>query len=289
MSQLALLGSPALSLSKKAEAVATPKQATVWRFRCPDDSLCGVAWLTGIAGTFLLIGIVGMLRFQNFEPITFAGRAGLGAVDNDSTDVSMAELLAEVEESQENPTEEVVEETLEIPEPVEVQIETLELPEMMEPLVTEDLFTVPAAPKIETVQKPVDPAKPKPKTQPRPAVAKPASRPATSTMTTAGGTAGSGGGGGGTGRAGAGAGKGRLPTPPFPSGARSRGVTGTVTFSLRVSPAGKVEYAAVVSSNCSNGGFTASEQSQLSSYICRNWYLPGRMGNLRLPVRFQLR
>lgn len=291
MSQTAIFAPPVVSLPTKAVDVRSARPATSRLFRHQDESICGLCWLVAIAGSFLLIGIVGMLRFQDFEPITFSGRAGLGAVDNDATDVSMAELLAEVEESQVNPTEEVVDEVLEVPETPEVPIEALELPELAEALVTEDLFTVPAAPKVETVLKPVDPVQPKPKPQakPRPTVAKPASRRATSTATTAGGTEGSGGGGGGTGKAGAGAGKGRLPTPPFPSGARSRGVKGTLTFSLRISPAGKVEYAAVVSSNCINGGFTASEQSQLAAYICRNWFLPGRMGSLRLPVRFELR
>lgn len=289
MSQMALLGSPAMSLPK-AMPGSQKRVATVSRFRFQEESLCGLCWLVAIASSFFVIGVVGMLRFDLPEPIKMSGRAGLGAVDNESTDVSMAELLAEAEADLVNPTENVVEEAVDVPEPVEVALELLDLPEPTEALVTEDVFTVPAAPKIQEALKPVDPAKPKPKEQPKPkSVARPRSSRATSTVVATGGTSGSGGGGGGSGTKGSGAGKGKVPQPPFPSGARSRGVTGVVYFNLRVSPAGKVEYAAVVSSNCTNGGFTASEQSQVASYICQNWFLPGRMGSIRVPVRFVLR
>ncbi len=288
MSNLAYLGSPAMSLPTKAGPKVQARPPGNWQIRRQEESLSGLSWLVAISGIFLLIGISG-LRFQGFEPITFSGRAGLGAVENESTDVSMAELLADAETLQENPTETPVEETLEVPVPVEVPLEMQDVPELTEALVPEDVFTIPAAPKIEVALKPVDPAAPKPKAKPKPVAAKPRSSRAASTVTATGGTEGSGGGGGGSGRTGSGAGKGKVPTPPYPSGARSRKVSGTLTFSLKVSPAGKVEYAAVVSSNCINGGFTASEQSQIASYICRNWFLPGRMGTLRLPVRFQLR
>lgn len=286
MSQLAILGSPPVSLPAKAEKTVEARTSG-WRFSRREESICGVCWLVAIAGTFLAIGIVGMAKFQAFEPISFMGRAGLGATDNESTDVSMAELLAEAEAPQVNPTEEVVEETPEVPEVVDVPVEVQDLPELAEVLDTEDVFAVPAAPKIETAMKPVDPQKPKPKAAPKPVKARVASSRAASPNAIAGGTSGQGGGGGGSGTKGSGSGKGKMPLPPFPSGAKSRNVSGVLTFSLRVSPAGKVEYAAVVASNCINGGFTASEQDQIAGYICRNWFLPGRMGNLRLPVRFR--
>lgn len=289
MSQMAFLGSPALSLSKEAVAKAEARPAKASRFCNQEESLCGLSWLIGIASIFLLIGGAGMARFEIPLEVTFSGKAGLGAVDNESTDMSMAELQALEEAPEVNPTEEVVEENLEVPEPVEMTLELQDLPEITEALITEDVFTVPAAPKIDVALTPVDPAKPKPKTQPRPVAATPRSSRAASTVAAPGGTVGNGGGGGGNGRVGAG-GKGKFPKPYYPSGARSRRVSGSVTFRIRISPAGTVESADVVSSSCSNGGFTASEQSQISSFICRNWRFPeGMMGTRNLPIRFDLR
>lgn len=273
----------------KAMAGAQKHAATVSRFRFQEESLCGLCWLVAIASSFFVIGVVGVLRFEVPLAISLSGRAGLGAVDNESTDMSMAELQAMEEAPEVNPTEEVVEETLEVPEPIEMTLELQELPEVTEALITEDVFTVPAAPKIETALKPVDPAKPKPKPLPKSVASKPRASRATSTVTTTGGTTGSGGGGGGNGRIGAG-GKGKFPKPYYPSGARSRKVAGSLTFKLRISAAGAVESASVVSSNCSNGGFTASEQGQISAFICRNWRFPeGMMGTKSLPIRFDLR
>lgn len=259
-----------------------------FRFRCQEESLCALSWLVAISSTFLVIGIVGMLRFEVPFELTLSGRAGLGAVDSESMDMSMADLQDLEEAPQFNPTDEIVEETLEVPEPIEMTLEMQELPEVTEALITEDVFTVPAAPKLETALKPVDPAKPKPKPQPQKSIAKPRSSRATSTVTTAGGTEGSGGGGGGNGRIGAG-GKGKFPKPYYPSAAKSRKVSGSLTFSLRISPAGVVESASVISSNCTNGGFTSAEQNQISAFICRNWRFPqGMMGVRKQPLRFDL-
>lgn len=277
-----------MSLPKEAQ-MAKESSRKPGLFRCPDESLCGISWLVAIASCFFVVGVVGMIVFDVPLSITLSGRAGMGAVDNESTDMSMADLQAMEEAPQVNPTEEVVEETLEVPDPIEMSLELQELPEVTEALVTEDVFTVPAAPKIETALKPVDPAKPKPKPQSKPVNAKPRSSRATGTVATTNGTNGSGGGGGGNGRVGAG-GKGKFPKPSYPSGARSRKVSGSLTFRLRISAAGAVESASVVSSNCSNGGFTAAEQSQISSFICRTWRFPeGMMGTKTLPLRFDLR
>ncbi|SKA91885.1 hypothetical protein SAMN02745166_01806 [Prosthecobacter debontii] len=289
MSQMALLASPVVSLPTKA-ATAAPRVSSKpsLRLRCQDENLCALSWLVAISGTFLLIGIVGMLRFEIPLPFTLSGRAGLGAADNEFTDMSMADLLAEAEMDQVNPTTEMQQETVEIPDPIEVPIEQLDLPEVTEALVTEDLFTVPAAPKIEEALKPVDPAKPKPISKPK-AVSKPTSSRAASTVAKPNGTSGNGGGGGGGGTVGSGLGKGIFPTPPFPSSAVSRGVTGVVRFNLRFNQLGKVEYAEVASSQCTNGGLTTAEQNVLSSYIRKTWSQRGRVGAITVALRFVIK
>lgn len=292
MSQSAFLGPPAVSLPKEANRKPEKCGVKVARFGRVEESLCGLSWLVGIAGIFLLIGGVGMARFEPHFEVTLSGRAGLGAVDNDSTDMSMAELLAMEEAPEVNPTQEEIQEEVVQVEPIEMTLEMQELqelPELTEALVTEDVFAVPAAPKIAVALTPVDPAKPKPKPQIRQVTEPSRGGRATSPVAMPGGTTGSGGGGGGNGTVGAG-GKGKFPKPTYPSGARSRSVSGSLTFRIQISPTGSVESAEVISSNCSNGGFTAAEQSQISAFIRRNWRFPqGMMGTRNLPIRFDLK
>lgn len=267
------------------------KVHVVRRFQDQKESLLGLSWLVAISATFLGIGILGGLRFRGYEPITFSGRAGVGAVDNEATDTSMAELLAEIAAPQTSPLVETAEvETPEVPEMEEPTVETPDLPDLTEALTVEDVFAVPAAPKIVVAQKPVEPSKPqtKPVTKKR----NPArtNQPATGTTAAPGGTTGSGGGGGGTGTAGSGAGRGRMPNPSYPSRARARGVIGTVTIRLVIGPAGRITSATVVSTNLTNGGFTSPEQSAVAADIRRNWFLPDRANQtLSLPIRFKLR
>ncbi len=282
MSHSAVLGPPALSRPSKAASDVGARPARSWRFRDQDESLCGVAWLLGIAGTFYIIGLIGFLRFEVPMTITLSGAAGIGASEVASQDTTMAELQA-MEEAPEIVSNEVdTPEIPEVPDVVEVTPEMLDLPELTEALVTEDLFTVPAAPKIETVLSPVDPAKPKPK--PQPTVAKAAPRRATSVVATPGGTQGSGGGGGGDGAVGSG-GKGKFPSPPYPSFARSRGMKGRVYLLIQVSPAGAVESVTVSSGT----GFSELDEYG-ASWVRRNWKFPsGPPRRLRLPINFNLR
>jgi len=283
---MALLGTPAMSFPNKALEVTPARPVmTAWRFRCQDESLSGLSWLVAIAGSFLLIGMVGILRFEVPLMITLSGAAGMGASEVASQDTTMAELQA-MEEAQEVISNDLeATEIIEVPEIMEVTQEMLDLPELTEALITEDLFTVPAAPKIETALRPVDPTKPKPQPKPQPKMARQQPRRATTTASgTPGGTQGSGGGGGGNGAVGSG-GKGRFPSPPYPSFARSRGMKGTVTLTVRVSPAGMVENATVSGST----GF-----SELDSYAARwvrnNWRFPtGAVRSFRLPISFKLR
>lgn len=292
---MAAFGTPQLSFatdaapgSVAAQAAGTAKST---RFRDRQESHCYLSWLVAWSGSFLLVGLVGLLLVAPLAPIELGGRPGLGATEGEATDLSMAELLADNEVDQVNPTEIEQVETVEIPDPVEVTLEIEEVPELTDVLDVEDLFTIPSAPKIETAMKPVDPAKPKPKPKPR-STAQPRSSRAASPNAMAGGTTGAGGGNGGTGTQGAGAGgKSRTPQPPYPPGARARGVQGKVFFSIRINLMGKVESAVVTSSQCTNGGFTSADQEYLASYIRRNWVLGSSYyGQTRsLPIRFVLK
>lgn len=294
MSQMATFGSAHLSFAHKAQggqaaaSISAPANST--RFRDRQENHCYLSWLVAISGSFLIVGMVGMLIAQPFGAIELGGRAGLGATDGDAIDVSMADLLADNEAPQVNPDEIPQEETPEIPTPQEMALELEDLPVLTEALDVEDLFTIPTAPKIETAMKPVDPAKPKPEPKPS-SVAKQRSSRAASPNAMAGGTTGAGGGNGGTGTQGAGAGgKSRTPQPPYPPGARSRGVVGSVSFTIRVNLLGKVESAAVTSSNGTNGGFTSADQSYVAAYIQRNWLLERFAGKIiRQSIKFELR
>jgi len=285
MSQLAFLGSPAMSLPMKVTPASPVRPVTASRFRRQEESLCAVSWLVAISGAFLLVGLVGMLRFELPMIITLSGAAGKGASEVASQDTTMAELQAMEEAPQVEANEVDTPEVIEVPELMDVQPEILDLPELTEALVTEDLFTVPAAPRIESVLTPVDPVKPKAQPKPKPMVAQKRSTPATTTASgTPGGTSGSGGGGGGNGAVGSG-GRGKFPSPPYPSFARSRGIQGSVTLTVRVSPAGMVESATVSSGT----GFSELDE-YAASWVRRNWRFPtGAVRSFRLPISFKLR
>jgi protein TonB len=284
MSQMALIGSPALSIPLQESSVTSARANTTWRFCPKEECLCGVAWLTAIAGSFLLIGLIGVLRFEVPMVITLSGAAGMGASEVASQDTTMAELQAMEEAPEVVSNEMETPEIIEVPDIVELTPEMLDLPELTEALITEDLFTVQAAPVIETVLKVVDPAKPKPKPKPQPTVAKAAPRRATSTVAAPGGTQGSGGGGGGNGAVGSG-GKGKFPAPPYPSFARSRGIKGSVTLTIRVSPSGSVDSVSVSSGT----GFSELD-NYAASWVRNNWRFPtGTVRSFRLPIAFKLR
>ena len=160
-----------------------------------------------------------------------------------------------------------------------------DLPELAEALITDDVFTVPAAPRIEDALRPIDPTPPKPKVQPAPARPR-SSRPTTVASGAQGGTQGNGGGGGGSSATGAGSGGGRMPRPSYPSSARSRGISGSMTLALSVTPAGVVESASVVSCQ---GAFTSGEQATVASFVRRNWRFPsGAYRKHTVPIVFKL-
>lgn len=278
MSQTAVIEPPHLQFRAGLQenvvrrAIATGS----WKFNTREENVTGLAWMVAITGCFLLVGLAGILFLEKPLVITLSGRAGLGASDAESTELTMAELQAMEEVREVEPVEQQQEMTLEdIPQPIDIPLDIADLPELAEALVTEDVFTVPAAPKIEEIIKPIDPTEPKPKPKPKQvAQTQPklkANRATSTAATMAGGSVGSGGGSGGNGAVGSGSGKGRFPKPNYPSTARARGVSGQVTLALSINPAGQVESASAVSSR---GGFNAEEQDAVAGFVQRNWKFP---------------
>lgn len=267
MSPTALIGSSGLDLQDKvaggSRAGALPE---TWRFRQRDENIAPLSWVVAIAASFFLIGVIGLFQKEMPLVITLGGRAGQGASDTAATDLTMAELHA-MEATPEVTEEQILPAVVPIADPIEV---LQDLPELAEALVTEDVFTVPAAPQIEEALRPVDPAKPRPKPQLAPARPR-ASRATTTAAGAQGGTQGSGGGAGGSGNVGAGGGSGKFPKPNYPSSARSRGVSGHIILALTISPAGQVESASAISSQ---GGFTSGEQDAVAGFVERHWRFP---------------
>jgi protein TonB len=251
--------------------VAKVAEPGAWRFGRKEENVAGLSWVVAIAASFLLVGIIGLFQKEAPLLITLAGAAGAGAGELASTEVSMAELQA-LEEAP-TVTEQILPpETVDLVQPTEI---VPDLPELTEVMPLEDLFTVPAAPRIEDALRPVDPV-PKVTPKPQPVASRAAPRRATaSTSSSTGASPGSGaagtGGSGGSGTVGAGAGKGRFPEPTYPSSARSRGVSGRVTLALSISATGVVESAAAISSQ---GGFTSGEQDTIAGFVRRNWRFP---------------
>lgn len=261
-----------MTLRDKVLVVSAPKgaaRAGAWRFQRREENVTALSWVVAVAGSVLLVGLAGILFAEAPFSITLSGRAGQGASDANTTELSMAELQAMEETPEVQPTEQVTPE--EVPPPVEVPLEVPDLPELAEALVTEDVFTVPAAPKIESMVKPIDPAQPKPKPKPVAAAKPRASRATSMAAVTPGGTQGSGGGSGGSGAIGSGSGTGKFPKPNYPSTARARGVSGRITLALSINPAGQVDSASAVGSQ---GGFNSQEQDTVAGFVQRNWRFP---------------
>lgn len=157
-------------------------------------------------------------------------------------------------------------------------------------LTVQDVFAVPPAAPIESVLSIPDPTPPRPALQPRreqsaPRHAESVPRSATGNTAPAAQPASStGGGSGGTAAAGRG-GKGKFPKPPYPAFAKAKGLTGTVSLSVRVSAAGDVTGASV------SGSSGSSElDSYAASWVTRRWKWPaGTARSFRLPVSFRLR
>ncbi len=247
-----------------------------WRFLSREENFAPLAWLVAVTASFLLVGLAGLA--QEDGPFTIElGSAGLPAGQElASQETTMAELQA-METVIETPVSEPLEVPLEVPAPEVLPPELADLPELVPALVTEDLFTVPAAPKLETALTPVEAPKPRPQTTP-PQPARSAPRPTTAASGATGGSP-------GTGMAGAGGGGGRFPAPPYPSFARSRGIQGSVMLTILVNASGAVESAVVAGST----GYSELD-NHAASWVRRNWrFPPGEARSFKLPIVFKLR
>ncbi|MCX6855794.1 MAG: TonB family protein, partial [Verrucomicrobia bacterium] len=139
-----------------------------------------------------------------------------------------------------------VEEVVEVPPTVDLTQPPLDMPELAEALVTEDLFPIPTAPKIEEALKPIDPMPPKPVVK-RVTAAPTSTTPRRSTASSSPGTGTGGGvGSGGTGGGGSGSGKFVIPRPSYPSSLRSMGIQGTVRLKIVVSTSGRPSSVSVI-------------------------------------------
>lgn len=279
MSHLAVPASALLAMPGASARQAAPAAAPSWRLMSREENFAPLAWLVAVTGCFLLVGLAGLAREDGSFTIEL-GSAGLPAGQElASQETTMAELQA-METVEETAISEPIEVPIEMPVPAELPPELTDLPELVPALVTEDLFTVPAAPKLETALTPVEAPKPQPKMRPAPAQPTRTARRPTTTAATAGT-----GGSPGTGMAGAGGGGGRFPSPPYPSFARSRGIQGSVMLTILVNAAGAVESAVVAGST----GYSELD-NYAAGWVRRNWrFPPGEARSFKLPIVFKLR
>ncbi len=267
--------------------VSSPPATLRMQIRQPQNHL-GLSWMVALTACFFAVGVAGLFRQDESLPALLSGLPGEGpgvaaaaGMEAMMMDVQSAEAVAEQTNALETPD---VTEVPPLPDTVEM---TQDLPEMEEALVAEDLFVIPAAPRVETALRPVDPVEPAPKP-----VAKAAPRPASrATGPRAGGSSsgatGPAGGSGGAGTAGMASARGKfvIPRPAYPSSLRALGVSGTVRLSIQVGASGRAESVAVVSSSGS-----AALDAFAASWVRRNGRGPaGAPGNVIAPLSFVLR
>lgn len=249
---------------------------------------CFLCWMVAITSCFLTVGVIGVFEGDGYIPLMLEGKKGDPGEGRTTLEAAMVEVQSE-EISPETVVEEV--EEIEVPTPVEVLEVPQELPEIVPAMVTEDVFTIPTPPRVETALRPVEPKPEQPKPKPK-AVAKPNARrgptasPARGPQGSAT-TASGGGGSGGMGTAGVGLSSAnfKLPTPAYPSHLKSMGVTGTVRLLIFTGVSGRVESVSVISSS----GNSALDEFA-ASHARRNGRGPtGVSGKIVAPLTFKLR
>lgn len=239
----------------------------------PRESWRALAWMLAVAVCFVGAGLAGTVRpvvdSDWKERRTIAPPAPVVPVE----DISMADFADSLDEpdAAAGPPDQPLTADEKPPEPL---------------LTEEDVFDVPPAAPIESALRIVEPTpvRPSPTPRPRPAESSP-SRPAAASATNNGATPpASTGGAGGPATSGRG-GKGKFPKPPYPAFAKAKGLTGTVTLSIKVSAAGDVTSASV------SGSSGSSElDNHAASWVSRRWKWPaGAARSYRLPVSFRLR
>ncbi|MBV6501587.1 MAG: hypothetical protein CJBNEKGG_04102 [Prosthecobacter sp.] len=288
MFQTSLIANPASGLhvpemkQDRGSAVKNPG-SVLGRESAAQDHL-GLSWLVAVTTCFLAVGVAGLLEPEDSMPTLLSGVPG-AAVGEAS---GMAAVMVDVQAEDTSVAEEVVEPTFEVTEvpPMPDVVEAVQdLPELTQALVTEDLFVVPSAPKVETALRPVDPVEPKPVNRPAPR------RTNSSTTASSGGaTSGTGsqaGGSGGAGTAGMAASRGRfvIPRPSYPSSLKALGVSGTVRLNIQVGMSGRPESVSIASSSGS-----AALDEFAASWVRRNGRGPaGSPGLIIAPLTFVLR
>lgn len=235
-----------------------------------------LACANAIVASFLVTGSIGL-----YEPAYQISLFEEGNTELDAADEVMGgavEMQLEPVEPEVVPPEEVVEEVI---PPEEVVMEE-PVPEMVDLVQPENvIFPVPEKQEIIEPIKMVE-VQPKPKPRPKP----PAPRPRPQTVQSSGTGAGGGTSGAGQGMRTGGAGsRGKFPAPPYPSWARSEGVSGSVTVAIATDAAGTVTGVRVLAT---------SGSSKLDAYTCdyiqRRWRFPaGAPMTRRQPVVYRFR
>ena len=241
------------------------------------------AWVSGVAGLFLLVGIGGSLT-----PVSPPLRLSFGEPTS-SPLVQVQEFLAPPEEASSEPP---ATEQSQTPPPVEVSIPPipvvtppLQPPEMAELQAAEPLTEPPP------VQPPPEPQPPKPapaaEAKPTPAPAPPATTskaspspsPSTARPARTGGTP------GGTQPVPfSAAGGGRFPSPSYPSAARSARIDGTVVLLVTVESSGVPSSVEIRTSS----GHTLLDTAA-RDHLRRNWRWPSGESRLFIvPIKFVL-
>ncbi len=277
------------SLRREDLTRVTSQQPATLRMqvRQPQNHL-GLSWMVALTACFFAVGVAGLFRQDETLPALLSGLPGEGlgvavaaGMEAMMMDVQSSEAVVEQANALETP------EVTEVPPMPDTLEMTQDLPEMEEALVAEDLFVIPAAPRVETALRPVDPVEPAPKPMakaaPRPASRAPGPRAGGSSS----GATGSVGGSGGAGTAGMASARGKfvIPRPAYPSSLRALGVSGTVRLSIQVGASGRAESVAVVSSSGS-----AALDAFAASWVRRNGRGPsGAPGNVIAPLSFVLR
>jgi periplasmic protein TonB len=245
------------------------------------EDLLKWSWLLAVTGSFLSVGLAGFgaglgpgANLVYFVP-------GKSDLDSAADSALMTDLISEAP-----PTEAVTAETVEViqevPPAVDVTQPPLDLPELAEALVTEDLFTIPTAPKIEEALKPIDPALPKPVVR-RVTTAAPSTTPRRSTANSTPGTGG-GVGSGGTGGGGSGNGKFVIPRPSYPNSLKSMGIQGTVRLKIVVGVSGRPSSVSVIGTS----GNSSLDQ-YAAGWVRRNGKAPpGDVRTVIAPLSFVL-
>ncbi len=271
-----------------SKAVSALPAATVRLGLQQAKDHCFLCWMVAITACFLVVGVIGVFEGDGYVPLMLEGKKGDPGEGRTMLEAAMVDIQSE--EISPETVEETVEE-IEVPTPVEVLEMPQELPEIVPALVTEDVFTIPTPPRVETALRPVEPKpaqpQPKPKAVAKPNVrrgptASPARGPQGSATTASGG--GGTGGGGNTG-VGLSAASFKLPKPPYPSHLKSMGVTGSVRLLIYTNVSGRVESVSVVSSS---GNSALDEYA--ASWARRNGRAPaGIAGKIMAPLTFRLR